>query len=67
MAAAGLYFSKLKVDEKFLAHLDGIKENLAAPTPMPTDQITTQVDMTQRVFDLIGGTNEFLRQLHPEM
>ena len=63
----GLHFSKLKSDEKFLAHLQGINENLSAPTPSATDQPSTSVDLTQQVFDLIGGTNEFLRQLHPEM
>ena len=28
---SSLHFSKLKIDEKFLKHLEGIKENLAAP------------------------------------
>ena len=56
-----LHFSKLKLDEKFIAHIDSIKENLSAPTPLATDQPTTNCDMTQQVFDLIGATNEFLR------
>ena len=61
-SVAALQFSKLKVDEKFLAHQRAIHENMAVDTSQAaTAQPSTNFDLTQHVFDLIGSTNEFLR------
>ena len=61
-------FSRLRVDEKFLAHLDAVKQNLqVSDEELSKKAQQTNADMTQQVFDLISSTNEFLRQLQPEI
>ena len=55
-------FSRLKIDEKFLAHLAAIESNLkVSDEELSKRAQQTNADMTQQVFDLIGATNEFLR------
>ena len=46
--------------------MQAIEENLKT-NPSSMQAPSTSVDLTQQIFDLIGATNEFLRQLHPEM